>query len=180
MQRICRDSLADCTASRRRRQMIRLKSIKRILEDLQKQIRSLRNASKEETQNRNIPSTTPASSATSPGPSTSSGPSTSGLNNPTSGPSTSAAGGGGASTSTAGTGNRPPAVSAAEIQMRMEESDEDDIEASLGLDERNYDERVGEGNRMRSLAQRSLSMAIKRLSSEQPRRPPQPQESLHR
>merc|ERR1712079_784594 len=38
----------------------------------------------------------------------------------------------------------------------------------------------GEGNRMRSLAQRSLSMAIKRLSSEQPRRPPQPQESLHR
>ena len=32
----------------------------------------------------------------------------------------------------------------------------------------------------RSLAQRSLSMAIKRLSSEQPRRPPQPQESLHR
>ena len=179
MQRICRDSLADCTASRRRRQMIRLKSIKRILEDLQKQIRSLRNASKEETQNRNIPSTTPASSATSPGPSTSSGPSTSGLNNPTSGPSTSAAGGG-ASTSTAGTGNRPPSVSAAEIQMRMEESDEDDIEASLGLDERNYDERVGEGNRMRSLAQRSLSMAIKRLSSEQPRRPPQPQESLHR
>ena len=179
MQRICRDSLADCTASRRRRQMIRLKSIKRILEDLQKQIRSLRNASKEETQNRNIPSTTPASSATSPGPSTSSGPSTSGLNNPTSGPSTSAAAGG-ASTSTAGTGNRPPSVSAAEIQMRMEESDEDDIEASLGLDERNYDERVGEGNRMRSLAQRSLSMAIKRLSSEQPRRPPQPQESLHR
>ena len=96
MQRICRDSLADCTASRRRRQMIRLKSIKRILEDLQKQIRSLRNASKEETPNRNttIPSTTtttPSASATSaPLPSTSSGPSTSGLDNPTAGPSTSA------------------------------------------------------------------------------------------
>ena len=96
MQRICRDSLADCTASRRRRQMIRLKSIKRILEDLQKQIRSLRNASKEETPNRNttIPSTTtttPSASATSaPVPSTSSGPSTSGLDNPTAGPSTSA------------------------------------------------------------------------------------------
>ena len=95
MQRICRDSLADCTASRRRRQMIRLKSIKRILEDLQKQIRSLRNASKEETPNRNtnIPSTTtttPSASATSaPVPSTSSGPSTSGLDNPTAGPSTS-------------------------------------------------------------------------------------------
>ena len=48
MQRICRDSLADCTASRRRRQMVRLQSIKRILEDLQKQIRSLRAASNEE------------------------------------------------------------------------------------------------------------------------------------
>ena len=48
MQRICRDSLADCTASRRRRQMVRLQSIKRILEDLQKQIRSLRAASHEE------------------------------------------------------------------------------------------------------------------------------------
>ena len=98
MQRICRDSLADCTASRRRRQMIRLKSIKRILEDLQKQIRSLRNASKEETPNRNTTTissttttTTPSASATSaPVPSTSSGPSTSGLDNPTAGPSTSA------------------------------------------------------------------------------------------
>ena len=48
MQRICRDSLADCTASRKRRQMVRLQSIKRILEDLQKQIRSLRAASHEE------------------------------------------------------------------------------------------------------------------------------------
>ena len=152
MQRICRDSLADCTASRRRRQMIRLKSIKRILEDLQKQIRSLRNASKEETQNRNIiPSnttpTTPSSSAMSPaaGSSTSAGTSTSGLNNPTAGPSTSAAGvsastsaetGNGSASTSAGTGNRP-APSSAEIQQ-MEDSEEDDIEASLGLDERNY------------------------------------------
>ena len=140
MQRICRDSLADCTASRRRRQMVRLKSIKRILEDLQKQIRSLRAASNEELQ-RNIPSSSGASSSR-------------GLSRPPS-------------------ENRPP-------DRPIEDSDEEDLETSLGLEERNYDERVGEGNRMRSLAQRSLSMAIKRLSSDQPRRPPQPQQSLHR
>ena len=57
-----------------------------------------------------------------------------------------------ASTS-AGTGNRQSPSSAEIQQMARMEADsaeeDDDIEASLGLDERNYDERVGEGNRMR-------------------------------
>ena len=57
-----------------------------------------------------------------------------------------------ASTST-GTGNRQSPSSAEIQQMARMEADsaeeDDDIEASLGLDERNYDERVGEGNRMR-------------------------------
>ena len=43
MQRICRDSLADGAVSRsRRRQMVRIKHIKTMLEALQRQIRSLR------------------------------------------------------------------------------------------------------------------------------------------
>ena len=42
-----------------------------------------------------------------------------------------------------------------------------------GLDERNYDERVGEGHHMRSLARSTLSRALSRLSSESgSRRPP--------
>ena len=48
MQRICRASMADCAVSRHRRQIIRLQSIRRMLEDLQRQIRSLRNASFED------------------------------------------------------------------------------------------------------------------------------------
>ena len=48
MQRICRASMADCAVSRHRRQIVRLQSIRRMLEDLQRQIRSLRNASFEE------------------------------------------------------------------------------------------------------------------------------------
>ena len=109
MQRICRDSLADCTASRKRRQMVKLHSIKRILEDLQKQIRSLRNASLEELR--------------------------------------------------ATRNSVPPSNN---------DTDDDDLEttAQLGLDERNYDERVGEGYHMRNLARSSLNRAINRLSSE--------------
>ena len=40
----------------------------------------------------------------------------------------------------------------------------------LGLDERNYDERVGEGYHMRSLARSTLTRALNRLSSESSRR----------
>jgi len=45
MQRICQASLADLTMARQRRQIIRLQSIRRMLEDLQRQIRQLRSAS---------------------------------------------------------------------------------------------------------------------------------------
>ena len=48
MQRICRASLADCALNRHRRQVVRLQSIRRMLEDLQRQIRCLRAASNEE------------------------------------------------------------------------------------------------------------------------------------
>ena len=48
MQRICRASLADCVLNRHRRQVVRLQSIRRMLEDLQRQIRCLRAASNEE------------------------------------------------------------------------------------------------------------------------------------
>ena len=41
MQRICRASLTDLTLSRQRRQIIRLQGIRRMLEDLQRQIRQL-------------------------------------------------------------------------------------------------------------------------------------------
>ena len=41
MQRICRASLTDLTLSRQRRQIIRLQGIRRMLEDLQRQIREL-------------------------------------------------------------------------------------------------------------------------------------------
>ena len=50
----------------------------------------------------------------------------------------------------------------------QEESEEEDLEtaAQLGLDERNYDERVGEGHHMRSLARSSgLTRAINRLNT---------------
>merc|ERR1719187_1908763 len=42
MQRICQASLSDLTMARHRRQVIRLQSIRRMLEDLQRQIRQLR------------------------------------------------------------------------------------------------------------------------------------------
>merc|ERR1719187_3236708 len=45
MQRICQASLSDLTMARHRRQVIRLQSIRRMLEDLQRQIRQLRSAS---------------------------------------------------------------------------------------------------------------------------------------
>ena len=48
MQTICRASLADCNLNRHRRQVVRLQSIRRMLEDLQRQIRCLRAASYEE------------------------------------------------------------------------------------------------------------------------------------
>ena len=48
MQRICRASLADCALNRHRRQVVRLQSIRRMLEDLQRQIRCLRAASNDE------------------------------------------------------------------------------------------------------------------------------------
>ena len=47
MQRICRASLADCALNRHRRQVVRLQSIRRMLEDLQRQIRCVRAASNE-------------------------------------------------------------------------------------------------------------------------------------
>lgn len=135
MQRICKDSLADCAASRRRRQMVRLQSIENILEDLQKQIRSLRAASNEELQ-RTRTSTTNST------------PSTSRNNN------------------------------------NNEESDEDEeleTTAQLGLDERNYDERVGEGYHMRSLARSGrLTRALNRLSSEPHHQRHHHRNNLHR
>ena len=45
MQRICRASLTDLTLSRQRRQIIRLQGIRRMLEDLQRQIRTLQASS---------------------------------------------------------------------------------------------------------------------------------------
>ena len=48
MERICRASMADCAVRSHRRQIIKLQSIRRILEDLRRQIRSLRNAPLEE------------------------------------------------------------------------------------------------------------------------------------
>eukprot|EP00092_Neocalanus_flemingeri_P104080 GFUD01133263.1.p1 GENE.GFUD01133263.1~~GFUD01133263.1.p1 ORF type:complete len:866 (+),score=189.92 GFUD01133263.1:273-2600(+) len=45
MQRICRASLTDLTLSRQRRQIIRLQGIRRMLEDLQRQIRQLQASS---------------------------------------------------------------------------------------------------------------------------------------
>lgn len=134
MQRICRDSLADCTASRRRRQMVRLQSIKKILEDLQRQIRSLRAASHEElSRTSSRPSAAPSSSTTS-------------------------------------SSQTPPA------NATNMDSDEDDLEATaqLGLEDRNYDERVGEGHHMRSLARSTLTRALSRL---EPQVLPQPSNS---
>ncbi len=48
MQRICRASLSDLAVTRQRRQVVRLQTIRRMLEDLQRQIRSLRTASLQE------------------------------------------------------------------------------------------------------------------------------------
>ena len=103
MQRICRESLADGSVNHRRRQMVRIKHIKTMLEDLQRQIRSLRQSNDNRSRN----------------------------------------------------------------TTAQEESEEEELEtaAQLGLDERNYDERVGEGHHMRNLARSGLSRALNRLNS---------------
>ena len=102
MQRICRESLADGSVTHRRRQMVRIKHIKTMLEDLQRQIRSLRQSNSSRT-------------------------------------------------------NQNP----------DQESEEEELEtaAQLGLDERNYDERVGEGHHMRNLARSGLTRALNRLNT---------------
>ncbi len=48
IQRICRESLSDVTTRRPRRHVVRLQTIRRILEDLQRQVRGLRDASQAE------------------------------------------------------------------------------------------------------------------------------------
>lgn len=103
MQRICRESLADGSVTHRRRQMVRIKHIKTMLEDLQRQIRSLRQSNNRSATNQNPD----------------------------------------------------------------QESEEEELEtaAQLGLDERNYDERVGEGHHMRNLARSGLTRALNRLNT---------------
>ena len=136
MQKICSESLNDCEAKTRRRQVNKLRHIKKILEDLQKQIRNLKAVSNEEL-SRSMPRT---SSSSEPTPSTSRG------------------------TTAASTSESRPSTSS-----MMEDTDEDDLDAN---------------NQSRSKLQvakyNKLKFAIKRLSSDQPRRPPQPDQSLHR
>ena len=132
MQKICSESLNDCEAKTRRRQVNKLRHIKKILEDLQKQIRNLKAVSNEEL-SRNMPRT-----SSEPTPSTSRG-------------------------TAASTSERPS------TSRMMEDTDDDDLDAN---------------NRGQSKLQvakyNKLKFAIKRLSSDQPRRPPQPDQSLHR
>ena len=134
MQKICSESLNDCEAKTRRRQVNKLRHIKKILEDLQKQIRNLKAVSNEE-----LSRSMPRTSSSEPTPSTSRG------------------------TTAASTSERPSTSS------MMEDTDEDDLDAN---------------NQSRSKLQvakyNKLKFAIKRLSSDQPRRPPQPDQSLHR
>ena len=135
MQKICSESLNDCEAKTRRRQVNKLRHIKKILEDLQKQIRNLKAVSNEE-----LSRSMPRTSSSEPTPSTSRG------------------------TTAASTSESRPSTSS-----MMEDTDEDDLDAN---------------NRDRSKLQvakyNKLKFAIKRLSSDQPRRPPQPDQSLHR
>ena len=114
--------------------MNKLRHIKKILEDLQKQIRNLKAVSNEEL-SRSMPRT-----SSEPTPSTSRG-------------------------TAASTSERPSTSS------MMEDTDDDDLDANS---------RGQSKAKLQVAKYNKLKFAIKRLSSDQPRRPPQPDQSLHR